>query len=387
MSQLQDRETNRFDVPDAQQVINGRASLFDPLALRGVTLRNRIVVSPMCQYSCNRQDGVATDWHFVHLASRAVGGAAMVFTEAAAVEARGRISPQDLGIWNDEQIAPLARITHFIKEQGAVAGIQLAHAGRKASVRKPWEGGGPVPAGEGAWPVVGPSPLPFAEHYPVPHELSVEEIGNVVGAFAYAAERSLAAGFEAIELHAAHGYLYHQFLSPASNIRTDRYGGAFENRIRIVVETVRTVRRVWPERLPLFVRISATDWLEDAAGTPSWTVEQSVALARVLREEGVDVVDCSSGGNVPRVHVPAGPGYQTGFAERIRREAGIRTMAVGMITTPEQADSIVRSGQADLVALAREELRNPYWPLRAARVLGHDVAWPDQYERARQYLR
>lgn len=386
MSQLQDREISHLTPSDARQLVNEHASLFDPLALRGITLRNRIVVSPMCQYSCDRQDGMATDWHFVHLASRAVGGAALVFTEATAVEARGRISPQDLGLWNDEQIEPLARITRFIKEHGAVAGIQLAHAGRKASVRQPWRGGGPAPVEEGGWSVVGPSPLPFAEHYPVPHELSVDEIGDVVSAFARAAERSLAAGFEVIELHAAHGYLYHQFLSPASNTRTDRYGGSFENRIRIVVETVRAVRRVWPENLPLVVRISATDWLEDAAGTPSWTLEQSVALARVLREEGVDVIDCSSGGNVPRVHVPVGPGYQTGFAERVRREAGVRTMAVGMITTPEQADSILRSGQADLVALAREELRDPYWPLRAARVLGHDVAWPDQYERARTYL-
>ena len=386
MSQLRDRETSHLNSSDTGQLVNEHASLFDPLALRGITLRNRIVVSPMCQYSCDRQDGVATDWHFVHLGSRAVGGAALVFTEATAVEARGRISPQDLGLWNDEQIEPLARITRFIKEQGAVAGIQLAHAGRKASVRQPWHGGGPVPEDEGGWPVVGPSPLPFAEHYPVPHELSVDEIGDVVSAFARAAERSLAAGFEVIELHAAHGYLYHQFLSPASNTRTDRYGGSFENRIRIVVETVRAVRRVWPEHLPLVVRISATDWLEDAVRIPSWTLEQSIALARVLREEGVDVIDCSSGGNVPHVHVPAGPGYQTSFAERIRRDASIRTMAVGMITTPEQADSILRSAQADLVALAREELRDPYWPLRAARVLGHDVAWPDQYERARKYL-
>lgn len=372
---------------DVQPPLAERASLFEPLSLRGVALRNRIVVSPMCQYSCDRLDGKATDWHFVHLASRAVGGAALVFTEATAVEARGRISPQDLGIWNDDQIEPLARITSFVKAQGAVPGIQLAHAGRKASVRRPWEGGGPLGPHEGAWPVVGPSPLPFAEGYPVPHELSLDEIGGVIAAFAQAAECALAAGFEAIEIHAAHGYLYHQFLSPASNSRGDRYGGAFENRVRIVMETARAIRRVWPERLPFFVRVSATDWLEDAPDTPSWTLEQTVALARMLRDEGVDVVDCSSGGNVPRVHIPAGPGYQTGFAERIRREAGIRTMAIGMITTSEQADSILRGGQADLIALAREELRDPYWPLRAARVLGHDIAWPAQYERARQYLR
>ena len=387
MSQLEDQDVGEPVPSNAGQPLNARASLFDPLTLRDVMLRNRIVVSPMCQYSCDRQDGMATDWHFVHLGSRAVGGAALVFTEAAAVEKRGRISPQDLGIWNDEQIEPLARITRFIREQRAVAGIQLAHAGRKASVHRPWEGGGPVGKHEGAWPVVGPSPLPFAESYPIPHELSPDEIGDVIAAFARAAERSLAAGFEVVEVHAAHGYLYHEFLSPGSNHRTDRYGGSFENRIRIVVETARAIRRVWPERLPLFVRVSATDWLEGTSGTPSWTLEQSVALARVLREEGVDVLDCSSGGNVPHVHVPTGPGYQTGFAERIRREAGIRTMAIGMITTPEQADSILRSGQADLVALAREELRDPYWPLRAARTLGRDVSWPEQYERARQYLR
>lgn len=387
MSQLDTEDRSEPLHSAAEPALSRQASLFEPLALRGVTLRNRVVVSPMCQYSCERKDGKATDWHFVHLASRAVGGAALVFAEATAVEARGRISPQDLGLWNDDQIEPLARITSFIRAQGAIAGIQLAHAGRKASVRRPWEGGGPLMHDEGAWSVVGPSPLPFAEGYPVPHDLSVEEIADIVVEFARAAERSLAAGFQAAELHAAHGYLIHQFLSPASNHRTDRYGGSFENRIHIVVEAVRAIRRVWPERLPLFVRVSATDWLEDAPDTPSWTVEQTVALARVLRDEGVDVIDCSSGGNVPHVHVPTGPGYQTGFAERVRREASIRTMAIGMITAPEQADAILRSGQADLISLAREELRDPYWPLRAARTLGHDVTWPEQYERARLYPR
>ncbi len=387
MSQLQDREASEPIQANQMTPRAERASLFDRLRLRGLTLRNRVVVSPMCQYSCDWQDGIATDWHFVHLGSRAVGGAALVFTEAAAVEARGRISPQDLGIWNDDQVAPLARITRFLKDQGAVAGVQLAHAGRKASVHRPWEGGGPAGASEGGWPVVGPSPLPFAEGYPVPAELSLEDIETIVGAFARAAERALTAGFETIELHAAHGYLLHEFLSPASNTRTDRYGGPFENRIRIVIETVQAIRRVWPERLPLFVRISATDWLEDAPDVPSWTLDQSVALARLLAGHGVDIIDCSSGGNVPHVHVPAGPGYQTSFAESIRHEARIRTMAVGMITTPEQADSILRSGQADLIALAREELRDPYWTLRAARTLGHEITWPDQYERARRYLR
>lgn len=359
------------------------SDLFSPFQVRGVTFRNRIVVSPMCQYSCFDRDGRATDWHFVHLGSRAVGGAALVLAEATAVEARGRISPQDLGLWQDDQIAPLGRITRFISAQGAVPGVQLAHAGRKASVAAPWEGGGAVDEALGGWSVVGPSPIPFSESYKTPHELSTEEIGDVVAAFARSAERSLAAGFQMIELHAAHGYLFHEFLSPASNHRQDRYGGSFENRIRIVIEATRAVRAVWPERLPLFVRVSATDWLDEQPDVPSWTLEQTVALARVLREEGVDVVDCSSGGNIAHVHIPAGPGYQTRFAERVRREADIPTMAVGLITSPQQADHIIQSGQADLVALAREELRDPNWPLRAAHKLKRDIPWPKQYERAR----
>ncbi len=358
------------------------AHLFAPLRLRDVSLSNRIVVSPMCQYSCDDRSGIANDWHFVHLGSRAVGGAGLIFTEAAAVEARGRISPEDLGFWNNAQAEALAPIVGFISRHGSVPGIQLAHAGRKASVARPWEGGGPVDAADGGWPVVGPSAIPFSDGYPVPHQLSPEEISGVVGMFAAAAERALATGFRVIELHAAHGYLLHEFLSPASNDRDDEYGGSFENRIRIVLETVRAIRRVWPERLPLFVRLSATDWVEDRPGTPGWTLEQTVALAGKLRAEGVDVIDCSSAGNLPHVFVPAGPGYQVPFAEEVRRSTGIRTMAVGLITDPRQADTIIRTGQADLIALAREELRDPNWPIHAARVLGHEAPVPPQYLRA-----
>ena len=383
------RETHTMatDVPENDALSNvtnsTQTTLFTPLRLRSVALRNRIVVSPMCQYSCEAGDGKATDWHLVHLGGLAVGGASLVFTEATAVEERGRISTQDLGIWNDEQIASLVPITRFIRARGAVPGMQLAHAGRKASVRRPWDGGGPLSAEAGAWEPVAPSAMSFAERYTVPHALSPAEIGEVIAHFADATRRALEAGFEVIELHAAHGYLLHQFLSPVSNTRKDRYGGSFENRIRIVVESVRALRRVWPEQFPLFVRVSATDWLEGRSGVASWTVEQTVALAHVLRDEGVDVIDCSSGGNIARARIPDGPGYQTRFAERIRREASIATMALGRITSPEQADTILRSGQADLVALAREELRNPHWPLHAGRILGYEAPWPPQYERAR----
>lgn len=359
------------------------AHLFMPWHLRDLTLRNRIMVSPMCQYSCEERDGMATDWHLVHLGAMAVGGAALVCTEATAVEARGRISPEDLGIWNEKQIEPLARITAFVAAQGAVPGIQLAHAGRKASVRRPWEGGGLATADEGGWQVAGPSPLPFAENYGMPHPLSVPEIAEVVEHFAQAAERALRAGFQAIEVHGAHGYLLHEFLSPASNQRTDEYGGSFANRIKVAVEVVRAIRRVWPERLPLLFRVSATDWLDGADGE-GWNLAQTVELARVLRDEGVDAFDCSSGGNVAHAHVPTGPGYQVAFAERVRREAGMPTIAVGMITSPEQADQIIRTGQADMVALAREELRDPHWPLTAGRVLGQEAPWPPQYVRARR---
>ncbi len=350
--------------------------LFTTFSLREVTMRNRIAVSSMCQYSS--EDGFATDWHLVHLGSRAVGGAGLVMTEATAVEARGMISPHDLGIWKDEHLPMLQRIARFVSEHGAVAGIQLAHAGRKASTAAPWEGGKPVPVAEGGWQVVGPSQIPFAEGYPVPESLSAAGIAEVVGTFAQAASRALAAGFKVIEIHAGHGYLLHQFLSPLSNHRTDVYGGSLENRTRLLREVARAIRKVWPEGLPLFVRISATDWVEGG-----WDIDQSVELARGLGKDGVDLIDCSSGGNVSNAKIPLGPGYQTPFAERIRREAGIPTAAVGLITSAPQADHILRTGQADLIVLARQFLREPYWPLRAAAELKAEAAWPNQYLRAK----
>jgi len=330
----------------------------------------------MCQYSC--QDGFASDWHLVHLGSRAVGGAALVFAEATAVTAQGRISPQDLGIWKDEHVPNLQRITRFVTAQGAAPGIQIAHAGRKASVRPPWEGGQPVPVAEGGWTVAGPSPLPFAEGHPVPHELTIQEIAEVVAAFAAAARRALEAGFQVLEVHAAHGYLLHEFLSPLSNHRGDRYGGNLDNRMRLALEVAAAVRAVWPERLPLFARISATDWVEGG-----WEIEQSVELARAFRKAGVDLIDCSSGGNVKDAQIPLGPGYQTPFAQRIRREAEIPTAAIGLITSAPQADHILRTAQADLVIMARQLLRDPYWPLRAAAELKAQAPWPNQYLRAR----
>jgi 2,4-dienoyl-CoA reductase-like NADH-dependent reductase (Old Yellow Enzyme family) len=351
--------------------------LFTPMQLRGVTLRNRIVVSPMCQYSS--EDGFANEWHFVHLGSRAVGGAGLVMAEATAVEDIGRISPQDLGLWKDEHIAPLARITRFIHEQGAVAGIQLAHAGRKASTERPWDGGRPIaPDAPTGWKPVAPSPLPFDEGSTVPTELDSAGIQRTIRAFVEATERARTAGFRLVEVHAAHGYLLHEFLSPLSNHRTDSYGGSFENRVRLAREVVRAVRERWPENLPLFVRISATDWAEGG-----WTLEDSVALAKLLKQDGADLIDCSSGALVPRAKIPAGPGFQTPFAERIRREAGIATGTVGFIRSAFQAEHILRSEQADLVLLAREMLRDPYWPLRAARKLKAEVAWPPQYKTAR----
>ena len=350
--------------------------LFTPLTVRDVTLRNRIAVSPMCQYSCD--DGFATDWHLVHLGSRAVGGAGLVFAEATAVSAEGRISPQDLGIYHDAHIEPLRHVTEFIRGQGAAAGVQLAHAGRKASTSAPWMGGGPVSEADGGWsPIVAPSALAFSEGAQTPGALTPTEIAAVAEDFARAAQRSLDAGFDVIELHAAHGYLLHQFLSPLSNTRDDAYGGSFEGRTRIVREVVEAVRREWPERLPLFVRLSATDWTEGG-----WDAAQSVELARALKPLGVDLIDCSSGGNVPKASIPVGPGYQVRFAEQIRRESSLLTGAVGMITEPDQADSIIRSGQADIVLLARELLRDPYWPRRAGKELGHDIAAPKQYGRA-----
>jgi 2,4-dienoyl-CoA reductase-like NADH-dependent reductase (Old Yellow Enzyme family) len=351
--------------------------LFAPLALRDVTLRNRIVVSPMCEYSS--VDGFADDWHFVHLGSRAVGGAGLVFTEAAAVTPDGRISPDDLGIWQDAHMDFLARITSFVSQQGAVPGIQLAHAGRKASTASPWKGHKPVDAAQGGWsPVVAPSAIPFHAGYQTPYALEMAGIQDIVRSFADGARRALHAGFRVLEIHGAHGYLIHEFLSPLSNARTDSYGGSFENRTRFLREIIEGVRGVWPERLPLFLRISATDWTEGG-----WDVEHSVALARMVAPLGVDLIDCSTGGNVPGVHVPLGPGYQVPFAERVKRESGVRTGAVGLITEAKQANDIIREGKADVVILAREELRDPYFPLRAARELGVDIAWPRQYERAK----
>jgi len=350
--------------------------LFSPLTLRGLTLRNRIVVSPMCQYSSD--DGFANDWHFVHLSSRAVGGAALVLTEAAAVVPEGRISPDDLGIWKEEQIEMLARIFHFIEAQGAIPGMQLAHAGRKASTAAPFKGGKPLDESERGWkPIFAPSPLPFAEGYQAPQALETNEIARVCQAFAQAAQRAQRAGAKVIEIHSAHGYLLHSFLSPLSNQRTDQYGGSFENRTRFLRETVAAVRRVWPENYPLFVRISATDWVDGG-----WTIEDSVGLARELHSLGSDLIDCSSGGNRPKVEIPVGPGYQTEFARRIRTEAGIAAGAVGMISAPAQADQIIRLGQADVVLLAREFLRQPYWPLLAARTLGQPLFEPPPYDRA-----
>ena len=353
------------------------SELFSPYRLRDLTLRNRLVVSPMCEYSS--ADGFANDWHVVHLGSRAVGGAALVFTEAIAVTAEGRISPQDLGIWKDEHLPELERIARFVTSQGAQFGTQLAHAGRKGSTKRPWDGNGAVAPDQGGWTPLAPTAEPFDPQYPVPAALDEDGIARILAAFADGARRTLAIGGTAVELHAAHGYLVHQFLSPLVNTRTDRWGGSFENRTRLVREIVRAVRAVWPERLPLFVRVSATDWVEGG-----WDIEQTVELARVLRGEGVDLIDTSSGGAVPVAPgtIPVAPLYQTPFAERIRREAGIATGAVGMITEPAEAEAIVADGRADLVVMARELLRDPYWPLYAARALGADAPWPAQYLRA-----
>ena len=349
--------------------------LFSPLTLRGLTLRNRVAVSPMCQYSSD--DGFADDWHLVHLGARAVGGAGLVLLEATAVVPEGRISPRDLGLWDDAHVDMLARIVRFIDAQGAVAGVQLAHAGRKASTRPPWEGRGTVPPDAGGWEVVAPSAVAFSDDYPHPRAMELADVRRVVDGFAAAARRARQAGFRVVELHAAHGYLLHQFLSPLSNRRTDAYGGSFDRRARLTLEVVDAVRAEWPDELPLFVRVSATDWAPDG-----WNEAQTVELARRLVARGVDLVDCSTGGLVPGVRVPTGPGYQVRFAERVRREAGVATGAVGLITTPEQADAVVRAGQADLVLLARQLLRDPNWPLRASKALGVPVPWPVQYERA-----
>lgn len=348
--------------------------LFSPFRIREIELKNRIVVSPMCEYSA--KDGHPQTWHLVHLGSRAIGGAALVFTEATAVEERGRISSADTGIYEDAHVESWRPIAEFIRSHGAVPGMQLAHAGRKASTAPPWTGGKPVSVQEGGWEPVGPSALAFDAGYTVPRELSAAEIAGIVAAFRKSAERALAAGFEVVEIHAAHGYLLHQFLSPFSNTRADEYGGAFENRIRVTLKVARAVREVWPQRLPLFVRVSATDWKEGG-----WDLAQTIELARQLKPLGVDLIDTSSGGLVPGVKIPLGPGYQTGFAEAIRKEAGIATGAVGMISEPTQADTILTTEQADLVFLAREMLRDPYWPRRAAKALDAKIKAPVQYER------
>ena len=347
------------------------AHLFEPLALRSITLPNRIAVSPMCEYSC--VDGLANDWHFVHLGCRAVGGAGLVLTEAAAVSPEGRISPDDLGIWSEAHAEPLARITRFVRSQGGYAGIQLAHAGRKASTPAPWKGRERIEIADGGWEPLAPSAVAFSPEYHTPRAMTKNDIRKAIADFVAAAQLALQAGFEVVELHAAHGYLAHQFLSPLSNQRTDEYGGSFANRVRFVLEMVTAVRAAWPEHLPLLLRISATDWVDGG-----WSVDESVELARLLKQAGVDLVDCSSGGLVPQAVIPVGPGYQVPFADRIRREAGVATGAVGMIAAPEQADQIVRNQHADLVLLARELLRDPYWPLHAAESLGQEggVATP-----------
>lgn len=353
--------------------------LFDPFSLRDITLRNRIGVSPMCQYTA--EDGFLTDWHLVHLGARAAGGAALVITEATAVEPRGRISPGDVGLWSDAQVEAHAHVTAFEKRHGAVPGIQIAHAGRKASAARPWDGGAHLADDAGGWPVIGPSAVAFGGSLTkVPSEMSRDDIAAVQAAFVASARRALAAGYEWLELHGAHGYLMHSFLSPLSNRRSDGYGGSFENRTRFVMETTRAVRAVWPERLPLTLRLSTTDWVEGG-----WTLDESVALARMLKVEGVDLIDCSSGGNTTGVSRDVlRPGYQVPFAERIRREADIATAAVGLISEPAHADSIVAEGRADLVLLARELLRDPHWPRRAALALGIDPKpiLPVQYARA-----
>ncbi len=352
------------------------SKLFEPLKIRDVQFRNRVFVSPMCQYSSD--EGVPTDWHFVHLGSRAVGGAGLVMVEATAVTPEGRISPWDSGLWSDEQARAFSRINRFIKEQGSVPAVQLAHAGRKASTAQPWNGGGPVPIKKGGWKPIAPSAIAFDEKSPVPRAMTELDIETLVDQFVAAARRSADAGFEVVELHAAHGYLLHEFLSPLSNHRTDQFGGSLANRIRLPLRIASAVREVWPAGLPLFVRISATDWVEGG-----WDLPQSIELCKELKKIGVDLIDCSSGAMVAHAKIPVGPGFQVPFAEAIRREVGIATGAVGMITEAQQAEKIVATGQADAVLLARQLLRDPYWPLHAAKELGAGLAWPKQYERAK----
>jgi 2,4-dienoyl-CoA reductase-like NADH-dependent reductase (Old Yellow Enzyme family) len=353
------------------------SKLFSPIKIQNIELKNRIAVSPMCQYSSI--NGFPSDWHLVHLGSRAVGGAGLILTEATAVSLEGRISPDDAGIWNEEQVNAYKKITSFIKSQNSVSGIQLAHAGRKASTYSPWKGSGEVKVENGGWITLAPSPIPFSENFPHPKEMSEEDVQLVIDQFTKAAKRSIEAGFEVIELHFAHGYLVHEFYSPISNKRKDKYGGNLENRCRFAIEIAKSVRETIPDGTPLFARISSTDWVENG-----WDIDQSIKLAKWLKEVGVDLIDCSSGGNVSNAKIPAGPGYQIPFAEKIKKEAKILTGGVGLITTAEQAEEIISSEKADIVLLAREMLRDPYWALHAAKKLNVDLTdWPKQYLRAK----
>lgn len=352
------------------------SKLLSPLKIKDITFRNRVAISPMCMYSA--VDGFANDWHLVHLGSRAVGGAALIIQEATAVSPEGHISPGDLGIWDDAHIGMLGRVNRFIHEHKAVAGIQLAHAGRKAGCAKPWEGGKQLKKHEGGWVTVAPSALPFNPDDTIPAELDEEGIAKVISDFRSAAGRALKAGYTLVEIHAAHGYLLHEFLSPLSNHRTDKYGGSFENRTRLLLEVVKEVQTVWPQNLPLFVRISATDWADGG-----WNADEAVQLAAILKNIGVDLIDCSSGGLVPHQKIPLGPGYQVPFAERLKKETGILTGSVGLITEAQQAEDILQKGQADMILIARESLRDPYFALNAAKILGDDLEWPLQYLRAK----
>ncbi len=351
--------------------------LFEPLKIKSITFKNRIGVSPMCMYSS--KDGFANNWHLVHLGTRASGGAGLVISEATAVSPEARITPDDLGIWKDEHVEKLKEITAFLEGQGSIPGIQLAHAGRKASTSSPWQGGKFLSENEVGWQPVAPSEIPFYDDNPEPEALNSEGVEKVISDFKEASKRAFLAGFKVLEIHAAHGYLLHQFLSPLSNHRTDNYGGSFENRIRLLLEVTRAVKENWPDDLPLFVRISATDW---AAG--GWNEEESVELAKRLKQEGVDVIDCSSGGLVPGVSIPVAKKYQVPFSEKIKKESGIMSAAVGLITTPQEAEEVLQQEQADIILLGRELLRNPYFPLEAAAALGATVDWPNQYLRAKR---
>jgi 2,4-dienoyl-CoA reductase-like NADH-dependent reductase (Old Yellow Enzyme family) len=353
------------------------AKLFSSFEIKSVQLKNRIVISPMCQYSA--EDGFTNDWHLVHLGSRAVGGAGLIIAEACAVAAEGRISPYDIGLWKDEHIPNLKRITTFIEAQGSVPAIQLAHAGRKASCAQPWKGGERLRKDEGGWQTFAPSAIPFNEKYSIPFSLSIEGIHKLIEHFKAAAKRAFDAGFKIIEIHAAHGYLIHEFFSPLYNQRSDTYGGSFQNRIRFLCEVVTAVQEVWPSNLPIFVRISATDWVDGG-----WNIDESIELSRILKEMGIDLIDCSSGGNISHVRIPLSPGYQVPFSKKIKEATGISTGAVGLITDAHQAETILLNEEADLILFARESLRNPYFPLNAASALNEKIEWPIQYDRARK---